>query len=846
MKTFLFASVTSACIVFSFFIFHPVTKTTPSVLLSAEKENKFAPNDYFAESRMYPEKEFPANYYKSIAIAEANAYFSNIALSKSLSTNSWQVEGPHNIGGRIMAIAVNKTNPNTMLLGAAAGGIFKTKNGGTSWYPVFDNGPFLSISDLVYDPNDTSVIYAATGDKSTTFYSYLGNGIYKSVDGGESWNYLGLNQVSIVSKIIVHPNNTNILYAGVQGNYWSKDLDRGVYKSIDAGLNWIKVLATDSTTGISDIEIDSQNPNILYAVSFTRYRTPAITSLGGPDTKVYKTIDNGNTWSTIFDGSNIGVTNLGKMGIAISKQNPNKLYLSKTEGGGNNEQLFSSLNAGSTWNLLPANGAGNTFGGFSWYFDQVYVNPFNDNHVVLTGVDMYESIDGGNNFTVAGSPWFNYDFHADKHDVHFLNATNYIVSTDGGTYKLSVGSSTVQRIDLIPITQFYRVSSNVNSPNDYFGGAQDNGSTGGNLSNIDNWPRLYGGDGFTMQFPQFSSNYFYATSQNGNMAYVDTTAFTFTSILNGIGSADKRNWDFPYMISKFSDDVMYCGTDKIYEGDATVPDQVQWDSISGDLTKNITSRISSIRAIDEGLQPGRLMTGTGDGNVWKRDNNLAGWQNITGTLPNRTITSVKFSPNINSNLYVAHSGYKFNEYIPHLHRSIDNGVTWTDISSNLPNFGINDIYIWSGNENIIFIANDIGVYYTTNSGVAWSRLGNNMPFFPVYDIHFNTATNKFFAGTFARSIQTIDISSITGLERIKLPNDYSVQLFPNPVGDNLNIITNLKVVRNKRIYNMKGEFVLESNASQNNMDVSNLQKGYYYLVLTTAQSERIIKKFAKN
>jgi photosystem II stability/assembly factor-like uncharacterized protein len=844
MKTFLFAALTSALFILSFSFFNP-KKNSVQINPNSEDEaeNKYEPNDRFAASRMYPDKEFAAGYYKDLVVNTAQNYYAAQALSKNLNTSAWQVEGPHNIGGRIMAIAVNKQNQNTMLIGAAAGGIFKTKNGGATWYPVFDNAAYLSISDIEYDPIDTNVLYAATGDKATSFYSYLGDGIYKSIDGGETWNYLGLNQVGIVSKIIVHPTNSAILYAGAQGNYWTKDLNRGVYKSMDAGISWNKVLVTDSTTGICDMEINKQNPNIIYAVTFTRYRTPFITSLGGSSTKVLKTIDGGTTWNSIFDGSNISTTNLGKMGLAISEQNPNKLFLSTTIGGGGNEQLHSSLDGGATWNALPANGGGNTFGSFSWYFDQVFVNPYDDSKLLLTGVDIAESTDGGTNFSIGGTPWFNYELHADKHDVYFLNANDYIVSTDGGTYKMTYGNPAVQKLDYIPITQFYRVTSNPNSPNYYYGGAQDNGSTGGNLSNINNWPRLYGGDGFSMQFPQFSSNYFYAETQNGNITYIDTTTSVYGSVLNGINSSERKNWDFPYMISKYTDDVMYCGTDRVYEGNASLPDVVQWAPNSGDLTNATNSNASTIRSIDEGLSQGRLITGTGDGNVWKRDNTSANWQNITGTLPNRTVTCVKFSPNINNNLYVSHSGYKFNEYIPHLHRSTDNGVTWIDISSNLPNFGINDIYVWQGNENIIFIANDIGVYYTTDAGLTWNRLGNNMPFFPVYDIDFNPGTNKFFAGTFARSIQSIDISSITGITKLK-QNDYSINIYPNPAKDILNITTKLNKIEKKSIYDLKGQLVLEDFTNSKQLNISTLQKGYYLLILND-NDNKVVKKFVK-
>jgi hypothetical protein len=839
MKTFIPSTILALFI--SGFIVFDFNSTGGKFQINKE-DSKFAPDEAFISSRIYPATDFSANAYKDVLLEEVNKAKVTSSTAKSLSSGTWQVEGPHNIGGRIMAVAVNKLNQNTMLIGAAAGGIFKTKDGGINWYAVFDNAPYLSISDITYDPTDTNVVYVATGDKSTSFYSYLGDGIYKSVDGGETWGYLGLNQVSIVSKILVNPNNSSILYASAQGNYWTKDLNRGLYKSIDGGLNWNKILATDSTTGICDIEMDALNPNTIYAVSFTRYRTPFVTQLGGPACKVYKSTNGGANWSIIFDEVSQGLSNIGKMGLALSEQNSNKLFLSVTIGGGVSEQLYSSTNGGTTWNTLPATGIGQAFGGFSWYFDQIYVNPFNDNNIILTGVNLYESTDGGNTFTVGGSPWFFYDFHADKHDLKFINATQYIATTDGGTYKLTLGDSIVQRLDYIPITQLYRVTSDPYQPNFYFGGAQDNGGMGGNASNINNWPRLAGGDGFTMQFPQFDSTYFYYTSQNGNMIHIDKITFNTTSILNGINQSERKNWDFPYMISKYNDALMYCGTDKIYEGDATIPDQVQWTAISPNITKNTNSNASTIRSIDEGLFQGRLVTGTGDGNVYFRSNTFSAWQNITSTLPNRTVTCVKFSPNVNSNIYVSQSGYKYNEYIPHLHRSTDNGVTWQDMSSNLPNVGINDIYVWDGNENIIFIANDLGVYFTTNAGASWQRLGSNMPLIPVYDIDFNNNTNRLFAGTFARSIQSIDVSSIISSTSEIKDNGISIRFYPNPTKSILNIDTKKWRLDKVEIYDLKSQLVLSD--TRNDINLESLKAGYYYAIAYCA-GQKYVQKIIK-
>jgi photosystem II stability/assembly factor-like uncharacterized protein len=824
MKTFIYSCIASVLFTMCF-LYLPNKLQIDGGKITSElnKENRDFPEDRLMKNKMFSEKEFPYAYYKKLLLTEFSNYHSSRKNSKNSFALNWQLEGPKNIGGRVMATVVNKKNQNVILIGTAAGGIFKTKDGGLNWYPVFDNNAFLSISDLCYDPSDTNVIYAGTGDKVSTLHSTLGNGIYKSVDGGETWNSFGLSEAYAISKIIVHPTNSAIIYANIYG---IGDLKNGIYKTINNGQTWGRIFGNDSTVRTYDLEMFTQNPNILYTASIDHnYRH-----------EIFKSLDGGNTWSLIFNGVNQGIGLVGKMGIAISEQNPNKIYLSVTKPGNiGYEKIFASQNGGLNWFSSPATGLQpNVFSNLVFYFEQIFVNPYNQNHVMIGGVDFPESINGGSSFSNLHN-----NYHVDIHNVCFIDSINYLVSTDGGVYKMTLGLTAAKKIDDIPNTQFYRVNYNMNNPTKYVGGTQDNGTVIGNSTTINSWKQLWGGDGFTCQFPRNNSAYFYAESQYGNIYYIDTINQLVSPV--NIPNTEKRNWDAPYLISKYSNDVMYSGTTEMYEGDAKIPNSIEWRSISPTLSDGYFG----ISSIDEGLSQGKLVVGTSEGNVWKRDIGSTTWQKIKGSdLNSNYISSVKYSPNINSNIYYSTNSYSLFDKLQHIYKSIDEGATWANISTNLPNFGINDIYIWNGNENIIFIANDIGVYYTLNGGNSWDRLGTNMPFIPVLDIDYNPVLNRLFVGTYARGIQSIDITNIVKSE-VAIQNNYSINLYPNPAADILNINTHVSsVIEKKSIYGIKGQLVYQDSSINKSIDISTLQKGYYLLVINS-NGNKIAKKFVK-
>lgn len=715
---------------------------------------KQAPYDNMFELRNYPifERGYPA--YEN-ALREAKEILSSRATQSY--NLSWLTEGPYNIGGRINTIAIHPTNKNIMYIGVADGGIFKTIDAGTTWTPIFDNQGKLTIGDISIDPFNPNVIYAATGDPNISGFPAIGDGLYRSINSGATWSYIGLKDDKIISKIEIHPSDSNLLFCATMGMPFYKTNERGLYRSSNRGSTWTKILFLSDSTGIIDFETHPSNPNIIYASSWTRIRNNHEGIIDGIESGVYKTTNGGINWSKLSGGLPAGVNS--RVTIEMSKQNPNKLYALVVDTFLDVGGVFKTTDAGSTWTScsligLPSPAQGN----FGWYFDGIKINPYNDENIFVLGVNLFASTDGGNSISQIDPAWWTYEVHADKHDLVFASADTIYLATDGGLYRTTDFGSNWTDEDYIPNTEFYHITVNPHETKQYAGGAQDNGTTWGNSTDAF-WPRIYGGDGFTVQFVATDPSLVYAETQNGGLVSSDDGGANFNDI--SITTGDRTNWDQPYIISKHNPDVMYSGTYKLYKN--TIAPLQNWSSISGDLTDGLVfePRFHNISTIAESpFRAGLLYVGTSDGNVWRTDNDGAAWVNITATLPNHYITRVICSKIDTATIYVCNSGYKEGDTIPHIHVSHDKGATWTNISGNLPALGINDVESVSLTDSLLFVANDGGVYYTMDAGTEWKRLGNNMPFIWVFDVEVDAPNKRLVAGTFARSIQSIPIDSI--------------------------------------------------------------------------------------
>ncbi|HET6245006.1 MAG: T9SS type A sorting domain-containing protein [Bacteroidetes bacterium] len=855
-KLFLYLSIFSMAVILTSISYYYTSFYQPQQNAKAKIEKFSRPAEHFFLQRSYPDTFFDIKAYEVVLKQEQIRYATSRSSSRSINSE-WTLEGPGNIGGRINSVAVHPTNSNIIYAGNAGGGIFKTTNGGTTWFPIFDDQAYLSIGCLTIDPNDPNTIYAGTGDPNISGYPAIGDGIYKSTDAGASWNHIGLTDQRIVSKIIIDPSNSNTIYAATMGLPFAPNSDRGLYKSNDGGITWNQILFISSDAGIIDLIMDPFNSQTIYAAGWNRIRNNQQSIVSGQAAKIYKSMDGGVNWNILEGG--LPTDNMSRIGMCHSQVNPNTLFAVYVDASTLDLQgIYKTTNGGVTWTALPNSSLpSGVYSGFGWYFGQIRVNPTNDNELFLLSVDLYKTNDGGNNWYMAGPPWWDYTVHADKHDLVYINSSTFILATDGGLYKSTDGGMNFTDIENIPNTQFYRVAVNPHDNAMYYGGAQDQGTMSGNGAAINSWNRMFGGDGFQALFDPNDSYTWYVETQNGGIYYTDNNGNFYDNLDYGLNSSDRRSWDMPYIMSKSNSSILYTGTYRIYK--MTGAPYGEWIPISNDLTDGIIfgSRFHVITTVDESaVNNQHLYTGTSDGNVWRTLNGGGSWVNITGSLPDRYVTDIKSSPNNLNTVFVAHSGYKSNDYIPHIHKSSNNGTSWTDISGDLPQLAVNDILILPGhNDSVVFVATDGGVYATLNNGINWDRIGSNMPIFPVYDIDYNSTTKKIIAGTFARSLMTFPMDSIISqglitVNEVNSNSPVSSSVYPSPAIATL--VLEIKGIQSGEsvsisIFSMDGRPLKTINSqysSKTVINIGDLNPGAY-IIKSDVGGKTFINRFVK-
>ena len=822
-------------------------ETEPTALESNNRiEQKHEPSDAFFLQRMGPDGHFALDAYTN-ALKQINQQ----TLTRTINgfDDEWVTQGPGNIGARINTVKVHPTDENIIYAGFSDGGIFKTTDGGTTWNPIFDGQAFLSIGDIELDPQNSDIVYVGTGDLNISGYPFIGDGLHRSIDGGATWTNIGLEETRIISKVIIDPTNSNNIFAATMGLPFQRGDDRGVYRSNDNGSTWDQVLFISDSTGVSEMVMDPSNPQVLYAIGWDRIRNNFESLISGEGAKVYKTIDGGDTWNILEGGLPNDIPH-SRMGITIHENDPNILYVQYAAASGFQlEAIYKTEDAGVSWNPIPIdediNGlSGNAMGGFGWYFGKIEVNPNDPNDIYILGVDLWRTLDAGENWDRATPVWWSYDVHADKHDLTFLDDGGVLLGTDGGLYKSDANNDVWEDIENIPTTQLYRVAYNPHQPDLYYGGAQDNGSMGGNANGINTWDRIYGGDGFQMAFDPDNPDRFFVETQRGNINVTNDGGNSYDSGDNGIDNDDRRNWDMPYIISPHFSQTLFTGTYRVYTGSGNVPD---WLPISEDLTDgpDANSRYNNITALDESpLEDGLLYVGTGDGNVWRGDNFGGTWTSISNGLPDQYVTDVLGSPTDINVAYVTYSGYRDNDFLPRIFRSEDQGDTWEDISSDLPDLAINELLIVpETGDSVMFVATDGGVYGTVTAGSEWERLGTNMPIITVYDLVINEAKNELVAGTFARSIMTYPLDSIFASDPMvsnntptKLENS-GIKIIPTVATHSTQIkIENTEPNRTAElvVVSMDGKLMyqtsqLSGNEITHDLDISNYPAGQYFV-----------------
>lgn len=743
------------------------------------------------ETKTYPsdwawlQRTFPHGTADKAAPLEALRQAQRMrALQKSSSvTAQWQFAGPANIGGRITDIEFNPVDPSIVYAGAATGGVFKSIDGGETWQPVFDEQAVLPIGDLAVDPNHPQTIYAGTGEANGGHNNFPGGGVFKSTDGGTTWQFLGLEETTSIGRIVIDPANSNRVFVAAIGNYFATDSDRGIYRSDNGGQNWQKVLFINDSTGVIDLVINPQNPAILFAAAWERVRPPKFnTHLYGASSGIYRSTDGGDTWQRLgaVNGLPDFRNDIGRIGLAICAAQPDHLYALYTNSGYTYDSLYRTRDGGNFWQRTDTNNRLRSgFANFSWYFGNVRVHPENPEQVYVLDLTLQISSNGGSTWRMASVS------HVDHHALAFhpMNAQQMIAGHDGGIDISSDGGFVWKKVEALPVTQFYQITVDPSNSQHLLGGTQDNGTLRTLTGGLDAWEGIFGGDGFYVIVDPNNPNIIYAESQNGFLGKSTDGGASFVSALNGINfNSEPRNWATPVVMDPNDSNVLYYGTNRVYR---TIDGANFWTAISGDLTASEPgSRLGTVTTI--AVAPSNsdvVYAGTDDSHVWVTSDSGLTWREISESLPERWVTRVAVDPTDESVAYVTFSGLRWTSPQPHVFRTTDMGLTWEDISFGLPDTPVNTIAVDPDYPSFLYVGADVSAYYSPDYGKTWHALGQGLPMVSVYDFAIHAPDRLLVAGTHGRSMYTLDLSVLTSVASPTpaAPVSFTLQQnYPNP------------------------------------------------------------------
>ncbi len=683
--------------------------------------------------------------------------------------------GPALMSGRINDLEVHPTNPRIIYAGTAGGGVWKSNDAGTTFNPIFDDY-CQSIGAVAIDPNSPDkVIYVGTGETWTRNSVSVGDGLYKSIDGGTNWKKIGFDNSERIANIIVNPNNSNEVYVAVLGALWSDSEERGVYKSNDAGKTWNKVLYVDQTTGCADLAMDPNNPNVLYASMWEFRRTGWSFNSGGDKSALYKSTDGGKNWNKIHNGFPEG--KLGRLAIAVAPSDSNILYTIIEAEKDSKKGLYRSDNAGANWKQLN-NDFGITVRPF--YFSRIVVDPRNPDVVVKAGLSGSISRDGGKTFKGLGN------MHGDIHDIVFdvNDSDRMYVGTDGGVYRSWNGGTTMEIVEGLPLSQFYHISVDNEEPYNIYGGLQDNGSwygpsTSSGGINARDWNSIGGGDGFrVLKHP--TKQIIYSEMQGAANVWrydVENKLIKTIQPLPKKGYEKLRfNWNSPMAISAHQPDRFYMGSQFLHRSEDMGD---TWTIISPDLTTNDKSKQeqedsgglsmdnsgaenhTTIFTIAESpLDENVLWVGTDDGNVQVTTDGGKTWTNtitnISGLPANTWVYHIEASSHDKATAYVVFEGHTTGDMTSYTYKTTDYGKTWNDIiTDDVVGFvrNIQEDYV---NPDLLYLGTEFGLYITLNGGQSWSKFTKNMPSVAIHFIDLQKRTNDLVMGTHGRGVIIID------------------------------------------------------------------------------------------
>ena len=710
----------------------------------------------------------------------------------------WRAVGPKQAGARVEAIAVPAGSHNTIYVGVGSGNLWKTENNGLTWRPIFEKESTFSIGDVAVSLSDPEIVWVGTGETQPRHsgYSYAGTGVFRSGDGGESWENMGLHDTHHIGKVLIHPSDPDIVYVAALGHFWSRNQERGVFRTTDGGATWERILFISDRTGVVEMAMDPSDPEVIYAAAWEAVSGEGVEA--GHESGIYRTTDGGDHWEKLENGLPTGP--LGRIGLDVSPGQPQRVYAfvdnwapSPVEGrpitGG---EVYRSDDRGESWQKISQDDLFPVFGVYGWKFTDVRVAPDNPDEIFILGNRGFHSVDGGRSYQPIGETIIRMHdtrgiiMHLDQHEIWIdpLNPDRVLLGNDGGLFQSWDRGRSWLHINNIPAAEFYAVSVDMEEPYRIFGGTQDNAALYG-PSHIplrdatnDPWENVYldrwtGGDSFDTYLDPTDHRFVFYEHQHGALRRMDITQ---DSVLTGaaesirprFGDADWRwrsGWFTPLVLSHRDPGTLYLGGNRLLKSTNRGDD---WAPISPDLSDpaggaRAVVPFGTITMISESpLQPGLLYVGTEGGSVWRTLDEGLVWERVDEGLPEKWVSRVIASEHVEGRAFVSFTGFREDDFRSYIFRTEDFGKSWRSMVSNLPAQSVNVIREDPTNPAILYVGTDLGVYASGDGGESWESLSVNLPTTPVHDLVIHPRDGEMVIGTHGRSVFVLELEEIRG------------------------------------------------------------------------------------